>query len=77
MFVFTPQIACALTQSLPERSRPYFSSNHRTKRPVLNPVESGANTVSMARNGKLLWTINCCRIGVSSWLSRNVFTIIG
>src|SRR5437764_4327818 len=42
-FVFTPQIACALTHSLLERVIPYFSSNQRTKRDVENPVESGAN----------------------------------
>ena len=34
MFVFTPQMAWAFTQSRPERSAPYFSSNQRTNRDV-------------------------------------------
>ena len=36
-------MACAFTHSRPDRTAPYFSSNQRTKRMVLNPDESGAN----------------------------------
>jgi hypothetical protein len=50
-------MACAFTQSCPERWTPYFSSNHLTNRDVLNPVESGAKTVSTVLRGRLLWTI--------------------
>src|SRR5262249_3900190 len=51
-FVLVPVIACAFTQVRPERSTPYFSSYHRTKRDVEKPVESGANVVSTERSGR-------------------------
>src|SRR5262245_26142632 len=63
-FVVVPVMTCALTHARPLRSWPYFSSNQRTNRDVLNPVLSGANVVSMARIGHALRSINWCRYGV-------------
>jgi len=70
MFVLTPQMACALTQSWPERSQPYFSSYHLTNREVEKPDESGAKLVSNMLSGRLLWTIRFLRTGVSMSFSR-------
>src|SRR5262249_32905222 len=70
MLVFTPQMACALTQSWPERWQPYFSSCQRTNRDVEKPEESGAKFVSNRLSGRLLCPIRSLRIGVSRSFSR-------
>ena len=60
------------------RARRYFtlhatldvSHSAAWNREVLKPVESGAKTVSMARNGRLVRTIRSLRTGVSISFSR-------
>src|SRR5438046_9508472 len=74
MFVLAPQMAWALTQSWPDRSRPYLWSNQRTKRELEKPVESGAKHVSTRHSGRLLRTIKALRTGVSLSFSRKAQT---
>jgi hypothetical protein len=68
-------MACTFTLSWPDRSTPYFSSNHLTNQLLLIPVESGANVVSTATSGRLLSTMRLVSAGVRSSLSRNAPTL--
>src|SRR5258708_12552373 len=69
--VLTPQAMWHFTQVLPERWTPYFSSNHRTNRLLLNPVESTANSVSTPRGGKAGPPSSCLQTDFLNALPRH------